>query len=451
MRFLTVGLGHCGGKIANDFKKTAIERKKIIIDVCVINTDKADLTTHKQIPEENKLLIGTGKGAAKNWREGYNATIQSKNNIKWLIEKLLMPDTDLIIFTIGEGGGSGSGIAPIAVEIAQELGKPSIAIVTTPFETESVKAKVNAAMGLDLLYRQEGLKALICIDNDKITAHFPDKLLTKAYEKVNETAVDTFLDLVDLAHMPSRADRIDESELTSIFEYPGFATLANYKTQANLVEDLSATLRHSWNGSLFADVDAATATGVIFGVKGPTNLFTTIQVDSVRRAFRELLAGKDAMLGIYPVERCRWASYVGILTGMDVPKKVRALLETAKEESQRHKEILEARVKLKREGLGFKPPERVTQPQLTSEIKTEKIEPIGESASIRYVEIRPHIGRIQKLIQRHSGETHTLEELTGLIQNELTIEDERVALALISELQNRGYLAEIKKNIFQIA
>jgi len=67
MRFLTIGLGHCGGKIANDFKKIAMESRKIIVDVCAINTDKADLATHRQILEENKLLIGTGKGAAKNW------------------------------------------------------------------------------------------------------------------------------------------------------------------------------------------------------------------------------------------------------------------------------------------------------------------------------------------------------------------------------------------------
>ena len=55
--------------------------------------------------------------------------------------------------------------------------------MTLHFETESVKAKVNAATELDSLYRQEGMKASICTENDRITAHFPDKLLTDAYEK----------------------------------------------------------------------------------------------------------------------------------------------------------------------------------------------------------------------------------------------------------------------------
>ena len=49
MRFLCIGLGHCGGKIANDFKKAAIEQKGVIIDLCAVNTDRADLATHKHI------------------------------------------------------------------------------------------------------------------------------------------------------------------------------------------------------------------------------------------------------------------------------------------------------------------------------------------------------------------------------------------------------------------
>ena len=88
MRFLTIGLGHCGGKIADDFKRAAIDKKGMIMDVCAINSDIADLATHKNIPEDNKLLIGSGRGAAKNWKEGKDAALQSDTNIKSLISKL---------------------------------------------------------------------------------------------------------------------------------------------------------------------------------------------------------------------------------------------------------------------------------------------------------------------------------------------------------------------------
>jgi hypothetical protein len=45
----------------------------------------------------------------------------------------------------------------------------------------------------------------------------------------------------------------------------------------------------------------------------------------------------------------------------------------------------------------------------------------------------------------------TLEELSGLLQNEADAEDERSALSMILELQNRGYIVEVKKDLYQIA
>ncbi|MGQ9542797.1 MAG: hypothetical protein ACUVTM_01725 [Candidatus Bathyarchaeia archaeon] len=453
MRFLTIGLGHCGGKIADDFKKAAIDKRGMIMDVCAINTDSADLATHTNIPDDNKLLIGSGKGAAKNWQEGYEAAVQSETNIKAFISRMLSPDIDMILLTLGEGGGTGSGVAPVVAETIKELGRTCVAIVTIPFETESVKAKVNAAVGIDMLYRSEGTNAIICVENDKLTAHYPDKLLTEAYEKVNEIAVNTFLNLINLANLPSKADRIDESELKSIFKYPGFATLANFRTQANLVEDVAATLRRSWNGSLFAEINPASATGVIFGIEGPTHLFTTTQVDAIRRTFHELLAGKDVMLGIYPSEHLRWASYIGILTGLDIPKKIHSLLDRAKAEYQQHEKILEAKVKSKREGLGFSlksqtMPERVTRPTAHRELESQHLKP-PSAVDIKQLDLSKALPEVIRVIEQHKGETMTFEELTHTIQSETDIDYKSVAVVIL-ELQNLGYLAEVRKNLFRI-
>jgi len=335
-----------------------------------------------------------------------------------------------------------------------ELGRTCIAIATLPFEVESVKAKVNAAYGLDLLYRQEALKALICIDNDKITAHFPDKLLTEAYIEVNELIVGTFLGLIDLAHMPSRADRIDQSELASIFDYTGFATLVNFKTQANLVENLSATLRHSWNGSLFAEMDPTTATGAIFGIQGPNHLFTTAQVDSMRRTFRELLAGGDAMIGIYPVERSRWASYVGILTGMEIPLKVKRLLESAKKEYTEHRDVVEERRKSKSAGLRFDlDPSKRRSTTDKSATDAEGSRASGGAASplpVRGSQPQREFERVMSLIQGLRGETFSLDEFISYIRGELSITDDQLILSSIIELQDKGYLAEIERNKYKV-
>jgi hypothetical protein len=57
---------------------------------------------------------------------------------------------------------------------------------------------------------------------------------------------------------------------------------------------------------------------------------------------------------------------------------------------------------------------------------------------------------IQLIISRR-GQRFALEELVKLLQSESDIDDERSAVAAILELQNRGYLVEIKKNIYQVA
>ncbi|MEM3004380.1 MAG: hypothetical protein QXK96_03690, partial [Candidatus Bathyarchaeia archaeon] len=295
----------------------------------------------------------------------------------------------------------------------------------------------------------------ICIENDKLTAHFPDRLLTEAYERVNEVAVKTFLDLIDLANLPSRADRIDESELISIFKYPGFATLANYQTPANMVEDVAATLRRSWNTSLFAEVDPGSASGVIFGVQGPTHLFTTIQVDAIRRTLHELLAGRDAMLGIYPSEHLRWASYIGILTGMDVPKKVEALLEKAKAEYEEHERVLEAKARSKKEGLGFSltelaPRSRVAKQQPPQEVERNRLQRLAETVGSQKVGAAENLPQSLRVMESRRGQRLTMEELVSLLQDEAEVEDERVAVATILELQSLGYLVEVKKGLFLI-
>lgn len=453
MRFLTIGLGHCGGKIASTFKRTAMDEKHLIVDVCGINTDRADLKSHKSIPEKNKLLLGSGKGAARDWREGYDAGVDGRDHIRNLLKKLLLHDTDIVMLTLGEGGGSGSGLAPIVAEVLGEFGRECIALTTLPFQVESVKSKVNAAKGLDLLYRQDALKSLICLDNDKIVAHYPDSVLTDAYEEVNKTAIQTFLNLLDLAHTPGQADRIDESELSSIFSYPGFATLANYRTYANMVSDLDSMLQHSWEGSLFADVNPTTAAGVLLGVYGPNHLFTTTQVDNVRRVLKNMLVGRDTMLGVYPIDRCRWVSYVGIMTGLDIPQKVNRLLETASEEHNRQEEILRERRSQKSKGLGFQlsddKTERTVEPQRAKKEGYLDLEKVGSSVINRNRDISSTLREVMDLVEGMNKKEMTNKELLDYIKLYID-EDESTIAACLMRLKEMGCIIEPRRGVLQV-
>jgi cell division GTPase FtsZ len=453
LRFLTIGLGHCGGKIASAFKAAAKDERHLIVDVCGVNTDRVDLESHGEIPDENKLLVGSGRGAAKDWREGHRAGAEARDHLRNMIVKLLHPDTDIVMLTLGEGGGSGSGLAPIVAEVLGELGRECMALATLPFRKESVKAKVNAAKGLDLLYRQEPVKALVLIENDKIVAHYPDSSLTDAYAEVNGTAIRTFIGLLDLANTPSQADRIDESELRSIFGYPGFATLANHRTYANMVDGLDSMLRHSWEGSLFAEADPATAAGALLGVYGPSGLLTTTQVDRARRVLKETLLGRDATLGVYPVDRCRWVSYVGIMTGLDVPQKVRELLGTAMDEHRRHEEILEERRAQKAMGLGFQLPQeqrkRIVPSPRPRPVPLVDLERRAAFAAGGSVDISSTLTRVMEALENNATRRMADWELVDYIKRHVDATEDEVA-ACIVRLKEMGCIIEPRAGVLQV-
>lgn len=453
MRFLTIGLGHCGGKIASAFKASAMKEQHLIMDVCGINTDKTDLASHREIPEENKLLVGSGKGAAKDWSEGFHAGCEARNNIHNMVRKVLHPETDIVMLALGEGGGSGSGLAPVVAEVVGDLGRDCMVLATLPFQMESVKAKVNAAKGLDLLYREETVKALILIDNDKIVAHYPDKVLTDAYSEVNKTAIDTFVNLLKLANTPSQADRVDESELNSMLSYPGFATLANYRTYANMVGSLDSMLQHSWEGSLFADVDHNTAAGALLGVYGPSSMFTTMQVDNVRRVLKEMLVGKDATLGLYPVDHCRWISYVGMITGLDVPKKVRELLNAARSERERHEEVVEARRSQKALGLGFDLRAKTDTPPsfetLMTPTRVIDLEAKAASAKDSRRDVSGHFQEALNVIRGLGRREMTDFEMVEEIRRRVDVSEEEAAMCIL-QLKDVGNIIQPRAGMLKV-
>jgi cell division GTPase FtsZ len=430
-----------------------MKEQHLIMDVCGINTDKTDLASHREIPEENKLLIGSGKGAAKDWNEGFHAGSEARTKIHNMIRKVLHPETDVVLLTLGEGGGSGSGLAPIVAEVVGDLGRDCMVLATLPFQMESVKSKVNAAKGLDLLYREETVKALILIDNDKIVAHYPDKVLTDAYSEVNKTAIETLVSLLKLANTPSQADRIDESELLSVFSYPGFATLANYRAYANTVGNLDSLLQHSWEGSFFADVDHNTAAGALLGVYGPSSMFTTVQVDNVRRVFKEMLVGKDATLGLYPVEHCRWISYVGMITGLDVPSKVRELMSAARSERVCHDEVVEARRSQKVLGLGFDLGARIEAlPQVKSRMVPARVvdlEAKAGSGGGSRGDVSGHLEEVLDVIMGLGRREMTEIELVDEIRECVDVSEEDAALCIL-HLKDVGNIIQPRVGVLRV-
>ena len=113
-----------------------------------------------------KLNIGSGLtkglGAGANPQVGQGAAAESRDDIKEALK-----GADMVFVTAGEGGGTGTGAAPVIAEIAKnEIGALTVGVVTRPFEFEGSQRARQAQEGIDRL--REMVDTLIVIPNEKL-------------------------------------------------------------------------------------------------------------------------------------------------------------------------------------------------------------------------------------------------------------------------------------------
>ena len=112
-----------------------------------------------------KLDIGReltrGLGAGANPEVGRKAAEDHREEIEEILQ-----GADMVFVTAGEGGGTGTGGAPVIASIARKLGALTIGVVTRPFSFEGKRRQVQAESGIDELRNQ--CDTLIVIPNDRL-------------------------------------------------------------------------------------------------------------------------------------------------------------------------------------------------------------------------------------------------------------------------------------------
>ena len=154
-----VGVGGGGTNAVNRMIEEGIRG----VEFVAINTDAQALA----IPEADiKVHIGTdltrGLGAGANPEVGRKAADESRDDIAEALA-----GADMVFITCGEGGGTGTGAAPIVADIAMnEVGALTVAVVTKPFTFEGRKRKKSAEEGIKTL--SDCVDTMIVIPNDKL-------------------------------------------------------------------------------------------------------------------------------------------------------------------------------------------------------------------------------------------------------------------------------------------
>jgi cell division protein FtsZ len=157
-RIKVIGVGGGGNSAVNRM----IQSKLLGVEFVVINTD-AQALVHAKAP--SKIHIGRettrGLGAGADPDVGRRAAEESEKEIYEAVK-----GADMIFITLGEGGGTGTGAAPLIAAAAREAGALVVAIVTKPFTFEGERRRRSADAGIVEL--KDSVDTLITIPNDRL-------------------------------------------------------------------------------------------------------------------------------------------------------------------------------------------------------------------------------------------------------------------------------------------
>jgi cell division protein FtsZ len=153
-----VGVGGAGLNAVNRMIDADISQ----VEFVAVNTDIQQLQTSDapvKIHIGRELTEGLGSGADPDL--GRRAAEESYDQIKRALR-----GSDMVFVTAGEGGGTGSGAAPVVARIARELGALTVGIVTTPFKFEGTRRLRQATDGVDTL--RSNCDTVIVVPNERL-------------------------------------------------------------------------------------------------------------------------------------------------------------------------------------------------------------------------------------------------------------------------------------------
>ncbi|MGN0624040.1 MAG: cell division protein FtsZ [Oscillospiraceae bacterium] len=215
-RIKVIGVGGGGGNALNCIASQGITGN---VDYIAINTDIQALKNSKateKIQIGSKLTHGLGAGAKPEIGEA--SAQESRDEIAEVIK-----DADMVFITAGMGGGTGTGAAPVVAEIAQEMEKLTIAVVTKPFKFEGPKKMEKAEKGIAALLSH--VDALIVIPNQNLLTNGQKLTMRQSYALADDVLKD---DVISIAEIITRHDdiNVDFADITTIIKNAGFAHMA---------------------------------------------------------------------------------------------------------------------------------------------------------------------------------------------------------------------------------
>jgi cell division protein FtsZ len=261
-----IGIGGGGSNAVNHMIDARIEG----IEFLVANTDLQALRrAHAPVKIQigSKLTKGLGAGARPDI--GRDAALEDTDKIIEALE-----GSDMVFVTVGLGGGTGTGGAPIIASLASELGALTVAVVTKPFPFEGRQRMRQAEAGMEEL--RSVVDTLITIPNDRlrqtVDKHMP---LSDAFRLADDVLRQAVQGISDLITVPGFIN-VDFADVKSIMKGMGVALMGTGHATGDS-RALDATQR-AISSPLLEEASIEGAKGVLVNITGGQDL-TLFEVD----------------------------------------------------------------------------------------------------------------------------------------------------------------------------
>lgn len=265
-----VGVGGGGTNAINRMVEAGIKGVEFI----AVNTDNqalmmsnADKTVH--IGEE----ITRGLGAGANPEIGCQAAEESRDALREVLA-----EADMVFVTCGEGGGTGTGAAPIVAEIARdEIGALTVGVVTKPFSFEGRLRRNQAEQGVELLGSR--VDTMIVIPNDRLLEIVDKKTsMLDAFRLADDTLRQGIQGVTDLITIPGLIN-LDFADIRTVMKDAGTAMMGIGFGQGES-RALDAAQEATNSNLLETSIDGATR--VLFSIAGGMDLTLSEVADAAR-------------------------------------------------------------------------------------------------------------------------------------------------------------------------
>ncbi len=267
-----VGVGGGGLNAVNRMMDAGIAQ----VDFVAVNTDMQQLNLSDapvKIHIGEELTQGLGSGADP--ETGRKAAEEAYDQVRAALR-----GSDMVFVTAGEGGGTGTGAAPVVAKIARDLGALTVGIVTTPFRFEGTKRRQSADSGVEAL--RGACDTVIVIPNDRLLEVLDRSTsMIDAFKIADDVLRQGVQGICDLITMPGLIN-LDFADVRTIMSDAGSALMGiGYsESQHRAREAAERALK-----SPLIDTEIVGARGILLSIAGGEDL-TLLEVNEAAEVVR---------------------------------------------------------------------------------------------------------------------------------------------------------------------